>query len=159
MTTYLRSLPPGLGRAGLVWFALAVVHASRHPLTDRAMLAVTAAETARLRQLLTRPGVRVAVAHRPWPRPAGLLAVVEGATDDRAVLVRAHPTGHPELSRTFQCAPWHLKQLECFLQHIRINGDSFVLHVHGDGLLAFALTSSAGVEWSTDAAAIDGRKE
>ncbi len=33
----------GLGRAGLVWFALAVVHASRHPLTDRAMLAVTAA--------------------------------------------------------------------------------------------------------------------
>ena len=32
-----------LGRAGLVWFALAVVHAGRHPLTDRALLAVTVA--------------------------------------------------------------------------------------------------------------------
>jgi hypothetical protein len=54
------------------------------------------------------------------------------------------------------CAPWHAKQLECFLQSIRLNGHQFLLNVHGDGLLAFALSSSAGVEWSTDAAAVEG---
>ena len=32
-----------LGRAGLVWFALAVVYAGRNPVTDRAILAVTVA--------------------------------------------------------------------------------------------------------------------
>ncbi len=72
---------------------------------------------------------------------------------DKAFEVPVYPTGHPELARTFTCAPWHLKQLECFLQHIRINGHTFVLNVHGDGLLAFALSSSASVEWSVDAAA------
>ncbi len=32
-----------LGRAGLVWFALAIIHAGRHPVTDRALVAVTVA--------------------------------------------------------------------------------------------------------------------
>ena len=32
-----------LGRAGLVWFALAVVYAGRHPMTDRAILAISVA--------------------------------------------------------------------------------------------------------------------
>lgn len=79
---------------------------------------------------------------------------------DRPIAFTVAPTGHPEMARTFHCAPWHIKQLECFLQMIRINGDQFVLHVHGDGLLAFALTASADVEWSMDAAAVAGsRKE
>ncbi|WP_369135411.1 LuxR C-terminal-related transcriptional regulator [Modestobacter sp. I12A-02662] len=51
---------------------------------------LTPAETARLRQLLGAPGVRVAVAARPWPRPAGLLAALEEAVDDRAVVVLGH---------------------------------------------------------------------
>jgi hypothetical protein len=63
-----------------------------------------------------------------------------------------HPTGHPELARTFHCTSWHAKQLECFLQTIRVNGHTFMLNVHGDGLLAYALKCSAQVEWSTDAA-------
>jgi hypothetical protein len=79
----------------------------------------------------------------------------ENATDKAYPFV-VHPTGHPELARTFMCAPWHAKQLECFLQSIRLNGHQFLLNVHGDGLLAFALSSSAGVEWSTDAAAVEG---
>lgn len=66
--------------------------------------------------------------------------------DDRARTVTVCPTGHPDLGRDFLCAPWHIKQLECFLQMIRLNGDSFLLHVHGDGLLAFALQCSADVE-------------
>jgi hypothetical protein len=65
---------------------------------------------------------------------------------DRPYPFRVHPTGHPELGRTFQCAPWHAKQLECFLQMIRINGNRFLLNVHGDGLLAFALKACAQVE-------------
>jgi hypothetical protein len=56
------------------------------------------------------------------------------------------PTGHPELKRTFLCAPWHAKQLECFLQMVRLHGDQFLLNVHGDGLLAYALQCSADIE-------------
>ena len=58
---------------------------------------------------------------------------------DRPYPFTAHVTGHPELSRTFMCATWHAKQVECFLQTIRVNGNSFVLNVHGDGMLAFVL--------------------
>jgi hypothetical protein len=75
---------------------------------------------------------------------------------DRRVPVMVHPTGHPEQARRFWCAPWHLKQLECFLQTIRINGSQFLLNVHGDGLLAFALQASADVAMSVDAAATQG---
>ncbi len=64
---------------------------------------------------------------------------------DRAHVVRVHPTGHPELTREFRCAPWMIKQLECFLQTVRLYGDAFVLNVHGDGLLAYALQASANV--------------
>lgn len=79
----------------------------------------------------------------------------ENATD-RAYPFVIHPTGHPELARTFLCAPWHAKQLECFLQTIRVNGHQFLLNVHGDGLLAYALKCSANVEWHSEAAATEG---
>jgi hypothetical protein len=72
---------------------------------------------------------------------------------DRRLPVDMFPTGHPELSRRFWCAPWHLKQFEDFLQMVRINGHLFLLNVHGDGLLAYAMKSMAQVEWSVGAAA------
>jgi hypothetical protein len=78
---------------------------------------------------------------------------------DKAYPFKVHPTGHPELARTFSCAPWHIAQLECFLQNVRINGQHFLLNVHGDGLLAYALSASAAVEWSVDAAAMNGTAE
>lgn len=65
---------------------------------------------------------------------------------DGHVKVTAYPSGHPELKRVFDCAPWHVKQLECFLQTIRFNGHNFVLNVHGEGLLAYALQSGAQIE-------------
>ena len=77
---------------------------------------------------------------------------------DKAHPFRVYPTGHPELGRTFMCAGWHAKQLEDFLQSIRLHGDKFLINVHGDGLLAYALTCSAQVEWSTDAA-VSSEKE
>ncbi len=69
---------------------------------------------------------------------------------DKAYPFDVYPSEHPELKRTFMCAPWMAKQVECFLQLIKVNGDAFVLNVHGDGLLAYALSSSASVEtrWS-----------
>lgn len=54
------------------------------------------------------------------------------------------PPGHPELKRAFQCAGWHLKQIEDLLRIVRINGDDFLLNVHGDGLLAYLMRCDAG---------------
>lgn len=62
---------------------------------------------------------------------------------DRRVTVTASPSGRPDLARTFECAPWHLKQAEDFLQFLRFNGHKFRLSVHGDGLLAHMLSSLA----------------
>lgn len=70
-----------------------------------------------------------------------------------------HPTGHPELGRTFWCAGWHIKQLEDFLQTVRVNGDQFLLNVHGAGLLAYALRSSADIEWAEASAAHSSGEE
>lgn len=44
--------------------------------------------------------------------------------------------------RVFQCSGWHVKQAEDFLQTIRINGNHFLLNVHGPGLLAYMLRSA-----------------
>lgn len=65
---------------------------------------------------------------------------------DRPMPFRVSPTDDPSQSRTFVCAPWHLKQLEDFLQMIRVNGQLFKLAVHGPGLLAYALAQQAGVD-------------
>ena len=46
-------------------------------------------------------------------------------------------------SRVFECAGWHIKQAEDFLQTVKINGHHFLLNVHGDGLLAYMLAHSA----------------
>lgn len=50
----------------------------------------------------------------------------------------------PETKRTFRVSPWHCKQFEDFAQAIRINGDHFLLQVHGDGLLAYAIYIAGG---------------
>lgn len=64
---------------------------------------------------------------------------------DRIFPVTVSPSGHPELRRTFHCTAWHLKQLEDFCLMIRERGDHFLLNIHGDGLLAYALKSGARV--------------
>lgn len=58
----------------------------------------------------------------------------------------AFPTGHPERARKFMVTNWMLKQLEDFLQLIKVAGNQFLLTVHGNGLLAFALQEAANLE-------------
>lgn len=65
---------------------------------------------------------------------------------DRVAQMTTYPSGHPELGRTFLVAPWHLKQFEDWLQTLRMNGDKFLLTVHGDGLLAYALQAMGDVD-------------
>lgn len=62
---------------------------------------------------------------------------------DRRLLFRVTPPGRADLARDFVCAPWHVKQLEDFLQFIRVSGHTFMLNVHGDGLIAYALRTTA----------------
>lgn len=62
---------------------------------------------------------------------------------DKRLLFTVHPTGAPEKSRQFWCAPWHVKQFDDFLQFIRTSGQHFALNVHGEGLIAYALQTSA----------------
>jgi hypothetical protein len=62
---------------------------------------------------------------------------------DQRIQVNFHPLGHPESGRLFTVAPWHLKHLEDTLRFIKHAGDYFALSVHGDGLLAYALSTHA----------------
>lgn len=68
--------------------------------------------------------------------------------NDKCVRITVNPTGETHKARTFICSPWHIKQFEDFLQVIRVNGQHFLLNVHGNGMLAYALESSADVEWA-----------
>jgi hypothetical protein len=70
---------------------------------------------------------------------------------DRRIPFKVHPTDRPDLARVFTCSPWHLKQLEDFCQLVRVNGQHFRINVHGDGLLAYALQSSADITLSEQA--------
>ena len=62
---------------------------------------------------------------------------------DKRIPFRVRAAGRDEPSRVFRCAPWHVKQVEDFLQEIRINSTRFMLNVHGDGLLAYVLRDLA----------------
>jgi hypothetical protein len=54
-----------------------------------------------------------------------------------------HPSDRPDLMRRFLMAPWHIKQLDEMCMFMRGAGQHFVWNVHGDGALAFALSSAA----------------
>lgn len=67
----------------------------------------------------------------------------ENATEAR-IHVQARPDGHDELARDFWCAPWHLAQVSDFLIFLEKMKDMRIT-VHGDGLLAFVVNSSASI--------------
>jgi hypothetical protein len=56
--------------------------------------------------------------------------------------------------RRFVCSPWMMKQAEDVLQMVRVNGDSFLLNIHGDGMLAYMFKSGADVVVSEEVAAV-----
>lgn len=68
---------------------------------------------------------------------------------DRRYRLSIHPSGRPDLAREFTVSGWHVKQLEDLLHFIKASGDSFLLNIHGDGLLAYALRAQADVEFTT----------
>ena len=80
--------------------------------------------------------------HHAYPQPEN--------DRDQCHTLTIYPTGAPHLARTFRVAAWHAKQLEDLILMIRANGDKFALNFHGDGLLAYALASSAEVSWTLD---------
>jgi hypothetical protein len=82
-------------------------------------------------------------------------AQAENSTD-RRIEVTIAPKDSAVPGRAFQCAPWHIQQLEDFLAMIRIHGDEFLLRFHGDGLLAHALSAGASVS-ITESASVKER--
>ncbi len=65
---------------------------------------------------------------------------------DRNLFFVVSHVDDPTRVRRFECSPWHVKQAEDFLQFIRVNGDHFLLNVHGDGLIAYMLNTSADLQ-------------
>ena len=62
---------------------------------------------------------------------------------DMRLQMSFQPGDRVDLKRTFEITPWHIKHLEDTLRFIKHGGDYFVLNVHGDGLLAYALSTNA----------------
>lgn len=58
---------------------------------------------------------------------------------ERRVRVAVGDAARPDTMRTFDVAPWHLKQLEDLCAVLKLNGHHFRLTVHGDGMLAYLL--------------------
>jgi hypothetical protein len=70
---------------------------------------------------------------------------LENMRDRRLRITATAPGKSDAEGREFECAPWHLKQAEDFLQMIRVNGKSFKIAVHGDGLIAYMLREAAAI--------------
>lgn len=64
---------------------------------------------------------------------------------DRYSTVRLSVKGGSEV-REFKCSGWMLKQLEDFATHIKVNGKSYVLTSHGDGMLTHLLRLLASAD-------------
>lgn len=78
-------------------------------------------------------------AHHAYPQPENT---------DLRIPVWLRPQDRDDKASRFECAPWHMKQFEDFLQLIRERGDMFQLSVRGPGLIATALRT--GFEIFTD---------
>jgi hypothetical protein len=80
--------------------------------------------------------------HHAFPQP-------QNDTDRRYRLtIEAIDSTRP--ARDFWVAPWHVKQLEDLILFMRAHGEKFLLNIHGDGLLAYALAAHADVHYTVD---------
>lgn len=71
-------------------------------------------------------------------------------TRDRPITVRVKAVDDQDEGREFVCSPWHIKQFEDALQFIRSSGHLFLLNVHGDGLIAYAISRNGNVAYQTE---------
>jgi len=79
-------------------------------------------------------------AHHAFDQP-------ENARDHR-LRVTVSAVDNPAQRREFLCAPWHVQQAEDFMQVLRLNGQHFLMNVHGDGLIAYLLRTAADLDLS-----------
>lgn len=70
------------------------------------------------------------------------MAQPENEKDKRIEIDVADANG--EHAKRFVCSPWHLKQAEDFSKMFREMADSWMLNIHGDGMLKHMLTVHAG---------------
>lgn len=68
---------------------------------------------------------------------------------DRPIRMRVKTADDTGEGREFLCSPWHVKQFEDMLEFIRAAGHLFMLNVHGDGLIAYAISRNA-VDYITE---------
>jgi hypothetical protein len=69
---------------------------------------------------------------------------------DRAITVKFTAADGLDDGRQFTCAPWMLKQAEDFFEFIKANGHQFSLNVHGDGLIAYAISRLGNLAYQTE---------
>jgi hypothetical protein len=89
------------------------------------------------------PDTRGTLRHHAYGQPEN-----DGDKAVRVWLVPRDPrTGEQMLDRrkAFMCDPWHMKQWEDFQATLAAHGDSFLLNVHGDGLIAESLRMGAAL--------------
>jgi hypothetical protein len=79
-------------------------------------------------------------AHHAFEQP-------ENQQDERHV-VEIGPRGRPDLARRFVCSPWHLQQFSDFVLLMKLIGQHFLINVHGEGLLAYAVRATGELEMS-----------
>jgi len=65
---------------------------------------------------------------------------------DKRVQITLTPVDGSAPARTFTTSPWMLKQADDFTRFVASSGDKFLVHVHGDGMIAYMLRAHAGVE-------------
>lgn len=72
---------------------------------------------------------------------------------EQRIPIWLRPEGRDDKAIRFQCAPWHMKQFEDFIELIKERGELFQLNLHGNGLLATMLRTGAEIqmEGPTDA--------
>ena len=68
----------------------------------------------------------------------------ENDRDKRYRITVQQTRGEPN-PQHFECAPWHVTQFNDLLQMIRVNGQHFLLNVHGSGLLAYAMRAGTQI--------------
>jgi hypothetical protein len=69
---------------------------------------------------------------------------------DKPITVRLTSTDGLDEGREFVCAPWMMKQAEDFFEFIKANGHQFLLNVHGDGLIAYAISRNGNIAYQTE---------
>lgn len=66
--------------------------------------------------------------------------------NDSTLVIPVVVNANSSTGRVFHCHPWMVSQAEEFIELVRALGDVFELEIHGDGLLAYLLTTAATLD-------------